>query len=339
MGAEGKARTPQPDPPWHELPPTMKNSNRRSHRHAAMKLAALGYDWKQWNEGRLPVLSDSEKEKLHNAQDKLAHAGFELPTDEGDDTAVIRKRFLGVVKAEHDRWIIDRAIDGWRYGPLRDNDCLLHPSMCNWSRMDRRTRAFDAVQVRTFIDRQGSRSSPMAQKRKVLRINLGQGSSVSADLPFTDWDQATEIQVLMPAGAPSADGSTPVKDARQQLIQALVTAFRILARAPKLCRVFLIFPAPPAPAVLGLANRLAKAVEAADVLATPVWAWRKGAGTGPRLPEGFQNCTHDETTALLTTSGRFRPEGVSRAADVWSNILREAEGLPSEGSDQGLSAG
>jgi hypothetical protein len=45
---------------------------------------------------------------------------------------------LNLAKIEHARWMIDRKLDGWRYGPVRDNANLIHPLLIEWDDLEKK---------------------------------------------------------------------------------------------------------------------------------------------------------------------------------------------------------
>jgi hypothetical protein len=62
---------------------------------------------------------------------------------------------------EHDRWMAEKAADGWAYGPVRDDEKKLHPSIRPFSELPPGEQLKDITQValtqgfRKFIDLSG----------------------------------------------------------------------------------------------------------------------------------------------------------------------------------------
>jgi RyR domain len=40
-----------------------------------------------------------------------------------------------LAKLEHDRWMVERRLDGWAYGPARDDKRQLHPKLISWEEL------------------------------------------------------------------------------------------------------------------------------------------------------------------------------------------------------------
>lgn len=46
-----------------------------------------------------------------------------------------------LTKLEHERWMIERKLDGWTYGPVRDDRRQLHPKLISWDELLRTSPA------------------------------------------------------------------------------------------------------------------------------------------------------------------------------------------------------
>lgn len=57
-----------------------------------------------------------------------------------------------MAKREHDRWMAERLMSGWRPSEKRDNDLMAHDKLVPWEALNEDDRARDAVQVRAAID-------------------------------------------------------------------------------------------------------------------------------------------------------------------------------------------
>ncbi len=53
-----------------------------------------------------------------------------------------------LARSEHDRWVADKARNGWRYGPDRDDATKIHPLMVSWEALDDTEREKDREPVR-----------------------------------------------------------------------------------------------------------------------------------------------------------------------------------------------
>jgi hypothetical protein len=104
--------------PWERLPMTYRQANRAQARDMRRKLASAGYE--------------------------IAMA----PWDAEPLVTFTPETMSVLARMEHERWMTDRAHDGWRYGPLRDNRRKLHPSMVPWEELSdsERQKDVDAVE-------------------------------------------------------------------------------------------------------------------------------------------------------------------------------------------------
>ncbi len=111
QGGKGEATTR-----WPKLRETYRRSNKRAASHLAAKLYTLGVDLNTIRStplGGLPALSVHDRRLVEAASPSSAAV-------------------LALARTEHTRWMIDRKLDGWRYGPIRDNANQLHPLLVEW---------------------------------------------------------------------------------------------------------------------------------------------------------------------------------------------------------------
>jgi|CXWL01.1.fsa_nt_gi hypothetical protein len=57
-----------------------------------------------------------------------------------------------MAEREHDRWMAERLMSGWRPAEQRNNDLMAHDKLAPWSALTEEDRARDRVQVRAAID-------------------------------------------------------------------------------------------------------------------------------------------------------------------------------------------
>jgi hypothetical protein len=85
---------------------------------------------------------------------KLWDAGW-LPAAEGErgDTSptIAAEMIRPMAQREHDRWMAERLLSGWRPGP-RDNDLLTHPNLKGWEDLTEDEKRRDDAQVRSAVD-------------------------------------------------------------------------------------------------------------------------------------------------------------------------------------------
>jgi hypothetical protein len=108
---------------WPKLRETYRRSNVRAAFHMAAKLYTLGVSVSTIRKvplGNPPALSDHENLLLREA-------------------SPLSDAVLNLAKIEHARWMIDRKLDGWRYGPIRDNANLIHPLLVEWDELKKKS--------------------------------------------------------------------------------------------------------------------------------------------------------------------------------------------------------
>ncbi|GAM97572.1 other cation transporters [alpha proteobacterium U9-1i] len=73
--------------------------------------------------------------------------------ERGDTSPSIPPDLLDrMAKREHDRWMAERLMSGWRPSETRNNDLMAHDKLVPWEALNDDDRARDAVQVRAAID-------------------------------------------------------------------------------------------------------------------------------------------------------------------------------------------
>jgi preprotein translocase subunit Sss1 len=137
--------TPETNPSmalWETLPESLKESNRHSVDATLVKLSAIGCC--------IELLTDA------------ASAGFQFMPDEVERMSVI----------EHERWVEERTLQGWKYAPAKDIDKKLSPYLVPWEKLSEEIREYDRNVVRgtpRFLVKAGF---------QVHRIKKGEKASV-----------------------------------------------------------------------------------------------------------------------------------------------------------------
>jgi len=117
-----------PDMPlldWEHLSEEFRISNRRIIRHIPAKLSSLGFDLEPWlsmPEDKRPIIPNlAPGEKLvRNEEERLSLA-----------------------RLEHQRWMNDRIVNGWRYGPVRSDRQKFHPDLLDYDDLSHHIKGFD----------------------------------------------------------------------------------------------------------------------------------------------------------------------------------------------------
>ncbi|MDR3515368.1 MAG: NAD-binding protein [Azospirillaceae bacterium] len=108
--------------PWPTLRRTYRQANRRAVDHIATKLHGLG------------CVVPAGPLRIPRSLDILESAG-----------SIERLAML-----EHRAWEVDRQLDGWRYGPVRDNARRLHPLIRPYAELDDTVKSYDRDSVRVM---------------------------------------------------------------------------------------------------------------------------------------------------------------------------------------------
>ncbi|MGJ8547718.1 MAG: RyR domain-containing protein [Sulfitobacter sp.] len=135
--------------PWQSLPERFRTSNRRAVQHIPAKLASAGY-----------------------ALDGHLSSGKNAPTDlpklkTGHKLCKDADTLDKLGRLEHDRWMMDRWLEGWRYAPTRDDDRLLHPDLIPFDDLTAEIQGYDIKFVEfidQFLQREPNGVSPMKHK-------------------------------------------------------------------------------------------------------------------------------------------------------------------------------
>lgn len=128
---------------WNRLPENVREANRSTARHIAQKLIDLGFLWRGMDNGGLPTLSAETAGACNALIDAAGEDGSSVPGEPCKATE--RDKIL---RTEHNRWLVDRAIAGWMAGPRddkgiprRDNRRRLHDNIRSFDELDAETRA------------------------------------------------------------------------------------------------------------------------------------------------------------------------------------------------------
>jgi hypothetical protein len=115
--------------PWEKLTEEMRESNRRLIIHLPAKLASAGVDLDAW-------LAADPARPLHQMPG-LAHSPDRLEE---------------LAELEHLRWMAERRLSGWQYGPVRDELRRTHPDLVPWERLPEASRRFDREIVTATLE-------------------------------------------------------------------------------------------------------------------------------------------------------------------------------------------
>jgi hypothetical protein len=110
--------------PWAELDENYREANRRLVAHIPAKLASAGYDVDAW--------------LISRRDSSLPHIkGFAADPETRNALATL----------EHERWMTERRLSGWRYAAERDNMRRHHPHLVPFAELPADVQAFDYAAV------------------------------------------------------------------------------------------------------------------------------------------------------------------------------------------------
>jgi hypothetical protein len=125
---------------WDDLNEPLRRANIRAADHLPAKLWSLGFDIAGLLPGTIPAFDNATKDWLFGQNGAL-------PSLE----AV--RRIASLAKLEHDRWSIERKLDGWTYATVRNDARRQHPLLVPWEELKKSPDevAKDTAQIITAL--------------------------------------------------------------------------------------------------------------------------------------------------------------------------------------------
>lgn len=104
--------------------------------------------WRSWDELPEPYRR-SNRDQVDHFPLLLAEAGVRVRRAEGEPRPprLTKEQLRKMASLEHARWMVQKALAGWRYGPVKSSEKKTHPDMVPWDRLpaDQRERDLDPV--------------------------------------------------------------------------------------------------------------------------------------------------------------------------------------------------
>ncbi len=143
---QGENVSPEADKPWEQLPDTLHRANIRAADHLPAKLWSLGLNTWRLDPGAIPAID-------------VATINHLLHTPRSPD---VEAKFEDLARLEHERWMIERKLDGWTHGTTRDNAKRQHHLLMPWEELKKspQERAKDVDQVLKALQFVVARSQP-----------------------------------------------------------------------------------------------------------------------------------------------------------------------------------
>ena len=270
------------EPRWEELSATLKESNRRLFRHAIQKLEDLGLQARATKFDHLPI-SGSVAREMEQARQDLENRYADIADLRGeiiDRPYTLVERIERSAVLEHDRWMTERALDGWRAAAsamriARNDAKKLHNYICEWKHTDEGARKYDTLLLwaLTTIETAGE---PSVFARKVGRVwlSLDRNDRRSTWASTADFeigeDSVTELAIGI--GQPNFGGA----DVRSLADLAASQIAGLVERAGSagcLVRVHFHLNAPCDDGMLKIVGSIASRLENFDLDVTATWRW------------------------------------------------------------------
>jgi hypothetical protein len=119
------------DTPWATLQDDYRAANRRVAAHIRAKLDASGFDIGEWLEGSKAGWRTHDLPAHAKTLDHLGEEGIEQ-----------------LSRLEHRRWMLERTLNGWVYGPVRNAKARTHPDIKGYDELTEEARDRDRGNIR-----------------------------------------------------------------------------------------------------------------------------------------------------------------------------------------------
>lgn len=119
-----RRNTDKPVESWNELAESLRRANRNAADHWLAKMHMLGFNVDGIEPGTLAKLRQNDADDI-----------LKQPVEAGADGSL--SPMAATIRSEHDRWMIERHLDGWAHGPKRDNDKQIHDLLVPWDVLKR----------------------------------------------------------------------------------------------------------------------------------------------------------------------------------------------------------
>ncbi len=136
---------------------------------------------------------------------KLRDVGLQLASSAGSDgggAMFTAEELEALSRAEHDRWMAAKLIDGWVFGETRDDARKLHPDIIPYDNLSEARKDLDREQIR-IIGRLIGRTGKRALRNLTLAIDDGAGQGAAAGMARI----LAELKVRYPDRAPVLVGA------------------------------------------------------------------------------------------------------------------------------------
>lgn len=133
----------------------------------------------------------------------------------------------------HNAWVIDRRLDGWRYGKTRDNQKMIHPSLRPYGELSDDVKDYDRAQIRLLAKVLQRGSGPITVFKDCVIAGLGhnalavgQADDIRTATQLAMAGIAAEYVTLVSPLAPGSD--SVIVDAALDALTLRKIPFRLL---------------------------------------------------------------------------------------------------------------
>lgn len=123
----------------------------------AMNMRELQAATRDWA-GVLETYRAANRAVADSCMVKMWDAGWrplkaEKGAEKGETAPAVPGAMLdAMAKCEHDRWVAERLMSGWRPAPARKNELMMHDKLIGWDQLSEEDRQKDRTQVLAAID-------------------------------------------------------------------------------------------------------------------------------------------------------------------------------------------
>ncbi len=139
---------------WSLLPATYRNANIAATDHSAARIISAGY-----------VIAAGATVPQGNWQ--IAEHSSEMEK---------------LAELIHQAWVIDRRLDGWRFGKTRDNQKMIHPSLRPYNQLSDDVKDHDRAQIRLLAKVLRSGDGPITVFKDCVVAGLGHTVLAAAEI-------------------------------------------------------------------------------------------------------------------------------------------------------------
>ncbi len=190
---------------WSHLPATYRNANIAATDHSAARILSAGY--------------------VVAAGTTVPHGNWQIAEQSSD--------MEKLAELIHNAWVIDRRLDGWRFGKTRDNQKLIHPSLRPYNQLSDDVKEYDRAQIRLLAKVLYRGDGPNSVFKDCIVVGLGHNVLASGEIKAiraaTNLTMSSLVAEHVTLVSPLAPGSDSVIiDAALDALIAKKIPFRLL---------------------------------------------------------------------------------------------------------------